>query len=152
MCAIKVMSINEIQQDNVLYGQVLALRYQLFFKEHNLPWEILNDEKEGNSTHITISHESDFIAYGRLSALGNGEFQISQMVVSPNRQSQGYGTKLLLKLIQVAKSEGAKTIVLNARTSAKSLYMKQGFYSEGLVYDSLSTGAPHIKMVHNTHT
>ena len=146
------MNISEIQKDDALYKKALELRYRLFFKEHNLPKEVLDDGKENESTHIAMSHENELVTYGRLSALGNGEFQISQMVVAPTYQSQGYGTKLLLKLIQTAQEKGAKSIVLNARTTAIDLYKKQGFRQVGQVYNSDSTGLAHIKMVHDAIT
>ncbi len=98
--------------------KALKLRYFMFFKEHNLSKDSLNDEMEGRSTHIAISQDDELIAYGRLYAHKSEEFQISQMVVSPNYQSQGYGVKLLLGLMRTAKNRGAKTIVLNARTFA----------------------------------
>ena len=120
----------------------------MFFKEHHLPKEILNDAMEIHSTHIAIFHKKELIAYGRLSALGNGEFQISQMVVSPSYQRQGYGTKVLLKLMEVAEDKQAKAIILKARTTATNFYIKQGFQSTGEVYSSSSTGVPHIKMVY----
>ena len=74
------------------------------------------------------------------------------MIVSPRYQGQGYGVKLLLGLMQTAKNRGAKTIELNARTSAIGFYVKQGFQQVGQVYNSRSTGVPHIKMVHHTNT
>jgi predicted GNAT family N-acyltransferase len=146
------MKIGEIRNDGLLYEKALELRYFIFFKEHNLSNNILNDEMEERSIHIAISQDDELIAYGRLSALINEEFQISQMVVSPNYQSQGYGVKLLLVLMRTAKNRGAKTIVLNARTSAIGFYVKQGFQQVGQVYNSCSTGVPHIKMVHHTNT
>ena len=145
------MDIGEIQQDDILYEKALELRYELFFKKHHLPKEILNDEQEIHSKHIAIFHKKELIAYGRLSALGNGEFQISQMVVSPSYQKQGYGTKLLLKLMEVAKDKEAKAIILKARTTATSFYKKQGFQPKGEVYSSSSTGVPHIKMVYHAN-
>ncbi len=146
------MYISEIQKDELLYEKALELRYFIFFKEHNLSKDILNDEMEERSTHIAISQDGELIAYGRLFTNNSEEFQISQMVVSPNYQSQGYGVKLLLGLMRTAKNRGAKTIVLDARISAIGFYVKQGFQRVGQVYNSRSTGVPHIKMVHHTNT
>ncbi len=146
------MNISEIQKGEALYKKAFELRYLLLFKGHNLPKEILNDEKEDKSTHIAISQKNELIAYGRLSELNDKEFQISQMVVSPLYQSQGYGKKLLLQIVQIAKNKGAKNIMLNARTTATSLYEKSGFHPVGKVYSSQCTSIPHIKMVYNKNT
>ncbi len=40
------MNIGEIQKDELLYEKALELRYFMFFKEHNLSKDILNDEME----------------------------------------------------------------------------------------------------------
>ena len=152
LCVIQKMNISEIKKGEVLYKKAFELRYLLFFKDYNLPKEIINDEKEDKSTHIAISQKDELIAYGRLSKLNGKEFQISQMVVSPIHQSQGYGEKLLLEIVQIAKNKGAKNIMLNARTTATSLYEKLGFQQVGKVYNSQSTGIPHIKMVYNKNT
>jgi predicted GNAT family N-acyltransferase len=142
------MNIGEIQKDDNLYKKALELRYSLFFKDHNLPEEILSDDKEDKSLHIAISQEKELIAYGRLFEISSNEFQISQMVVSPRYQSQGYGERLLIEIMRTAKNKGAKKIILNARTTAISLYEKIGFQKVGQIYSSQSTGVPHIKMVY----
>ncbi len=142
------MNIGEIQKDDNLYKKALELRYSLFFKDHNLPEEILSDDKEDKSLHIAISQENELIAYGRLFEISSNEFQISQMVVSPRYQSQGYGERLLIEIMRTAKNKGAKKIILNARTTAISLYEKIGFQKVGQIYSSQSTGVAHIKMVY----
>jgi predicted GNAT family N-acyltransferase len=146
------MNIGEIQKDGTLYKKAFELRYLLFFKDYNLSKEIINDKTEDISTHIAISKERELIAYGRLSELSDKEFQISQMVVSPIHQHQGYGEKLLLEIVQTAKNKGAKNIMLNARTTAVSFYKKSGFQQVGQVYSSQSTGVPHIKMVYHENS
>jgi len=152
LCVIQKMNIIEIQKGDPLYNKAFELRYLLFFKEHDLPKEVINDEKEDKSIHIAISQKGELIAYARLSELKGKEFQISQMAVSPRHQSQGYGGKLLLKIVQIAKNKGAKSIMLNARTTATGLYKKLGFQEAGKVYNSQSTGIPHIKMIYNENT
>ncbi len=143
------MNIGEIRKGDALYKQAYELRYLLFFKEHSLPKETINDDKENKSTHIAISKGHELIAYGRLSEIQNNEFQISQMVVSPIHQHQGYGEKLLLKIMLTAKDKDANTIMLNARITAVSFYKKFGFQQVGQVYSSQHTGVPHIKMVYH---
>jgi len=146
------MNIGEIKKGDTLYKKAFELRFLLFFKNHNLPKEIINDEKEDKSTHIAISNKNEIIAYGRLTELNNNEFQISQMVVSPNHQYQGYGKRLLLEIMQIARNKGSKNIILNARNTAASFYKKSGFHQVGQVYNSQSTGVPHTKMVYHENT
>lgn len=138
-----------INTDSELYRQATDLRYELFFEEHGLPKDILFDDKELSSKHIAISDDNTLIAYGRLSALNEDDFQISQMVVSSKYQSQGFGSELLSNLIRVAIINGAKSITLNARVTALGLYEKHGFIKNGSVFKSKSTGVPHIQMQHS---
>jgi predicted GNAT family N-acyltransferase len=91
------MKIGEIQKDELLYEKALELRYFMFFKEHNLSKNILNDEKEEKSTHIAISQDDELIAYGRLTALNSEEFQISQNCCAPQLSRSGLRSKTIAR-------------------------------------------------------
>lgn len=95
---------------------------------------------------MVISDGDILVAYGRLTVLSHNNFQISQMVVSPKYQNQGYGSTLLSELITTAVNNGAKNITLNARVSALGLYRKYEFIKNGDVFLSKSTSVPHINM------
>lgn len=146
------MKIESIKRDHAIYKKALELRYELFFKGHDLPFNVLFDEKENASYHVAAFSDDDLIAYGRLSNLGRGEFQVSQLVVSPDFQRKGYGSQVLIKLMQLAEVKGAKSISLNARVSATGIYTKQGFKSVGATFKSKTTGIPHIQMVYHANT
>lgn len=141
------MKISEISIEDRIYQEALELRYDLFFREHGLPRSILFDDLEADSIHIAMTDESGLVAYGRLSPIGNGEFVVSQMVVRPACQGKGYGSQVLARIIQTAISQEARILMLEARIPAISMYEKQGFIRDGSVYESHSTGVPHIKMV-----
>ncbi len=146
------MKLEKISIDDKLYKKAVALRYELFFKEHNLAPETVFDEKESSSIHVAAHHGGDLIAYGRLTEIQTGCYQISQMVVSQSFQSLGYGSQLLGALVTMAFDKGAQSISLNARITAVGLYEKQGFVKAGTVFHSASTGVPHIKMVRSVNT
>jgi len=145
-------NISEIKQDSALYKEAIELRYQLFFKKHDLPIHILNDKKEKQSNHIVIANENVLIAYGRLSEIADRAFQVSQMVVSPTHQGQGYGKQLLLKILEIAQGKKANSIMLNARITAVSFYNKVGFETVGKEFNSTLTNVPHIKMIYHYKT
>ncbi|BCS88090.1 GNAT family N-acetyltransferase [Pseudodesulfovibrio sediminis] len=142
------MEIKEIQQTDVFYQRARDLRHTLFFKKHDLPFSILDDEKEVCSAHVVIVEGDTLIGYGRLTRLDNTTYQISQMVIDPRHQSQGYGTMLLKALIERAVASSAQKITLNARTTATRLYAKQGFVSEGETFPSNTTGVEHVTMAY----
>jgi predicted GNAT family N-acyltransferase len=83
----------------------------------------------------------------RLSELEKGVFKISQMVVQPQMQGKGLGSRVLTELVDIALAKGAIEVCLNARLHAVSMYKKLGFEITGSAYLAKSTGVPHIKMV-----
>ncbi len=141
------MELVELETTDELYKEALDLRYDLFFRAPGLPREILIDALECNSFHIAVIDSDSLCAYGRLSEESSRLFRISQMVVQPDMQGQGLGTRVLTKLTHVALEKGAEEIYLNARLPAVSMYEKLGFTTSGDFYVAKSTGVPHIKMV-----
>ena len=152
LCAKIRMNFEAVGRNHYLYRRALDLRYELFFKVHDLPFDILIDEIENESEHVVAFNESHLLAYGRLHKQEEGKFQISQMVVSPNNQGQGVGSKILVNIMQRAKDQGANVIILNARTTAIWFYKRHGFKSSGSIYSSETTGVAHVKMVYEANT
>ena len=141
------MKVKQLNQDDALYHQALNLRYQLFFEEHALDKTVLFDKYEDYSDHLCIA-DNMLQAYGRLSEMSVGNYQISQMVVSPDLQGQGLGSEILQQLVNLALTKKARLIFLNARLSALTFYQKHHFIAVGSVFKSKSTGIEHIKMVY----
>lgn len=139
----------ELEAGSNLYHEALELRYELFFQQHGLPWEIITDEHENTSRHIGIVSNGSLIAYGRITNLGEGVYKLSQIVVKPQQQGKGYGVMMLKKLVELAIISGGEKIILNARTTATQWYRKQGFISNGGEFLSQSTGVPHVQMLYS---
>jgi predicted GNAT family N-acyltransferase len=137
-----------IQYGSDEYNQAAQLRYQLFYREHGIPFELIFDAHEEQDLHLAITARSDnrVLAYGRLGQTHFNEFQIYQMVVLPEYQGQRLGTRLLQGLIEAAIERGADRVVLNARVTKIQFYQKLGFKRVGDVFASSMTGVPHIKM------
>jgi len=142
-----MISIEQVSTGHEFYTQGLSLRYELFFKEFDLPESIVIDELEPISKHIVLANHDNLIAYGRLTDLGGSIYKISQVVVRPSMQRRGYGKALLDKMICTAKSMGANSIELNSQVAAAPLYKGLGFAKTGRAYASKTTGIPHVKMV-----
>jgi len=145
------MNICELETGSHLYAEAVALRYDQFFREHNLVKDILYDEKEKISKHIAIIDNDSLIACGRITDLGEGVYQFSQIVVKPHLQGKGYGTQLLKELIKISVHDGCKKIILNARATAVKFYEEQGFKSHGDMFLSKTTGVPHFQMLYSKH-
>jgi len=145
------MKICELETGSHFYSDAVALRYDQFFREHNLVKDILYDEKEKISKHIAIIDNESLIACGRITDLGDGVYQFSQIVVKPQMQGQGYGTQLLKELIKISMQDNCKKIILNARATAVKFYEEQGFQSHGDMFLSKTTGVPHFQMRYSMH-
>jgi predicted GNAT family N-acyltransferase len=143
------MILSEIKRDSNLYHQALDLRYTLFFKDYGLDKSITADDLEGVSIHVVLSDGDKLIAYGRLSPLPIDEvsYRISQIVVEPDHQRNGYALIVLRELIRLATQRGGQTLVLNAQLEVIQLYKKLGFKEDGEIYVVKLTGVKHQRMV-----
>ena len=146
------MNIDEIQIGSPLYEAALELRYSLFFKEYDLPKKITADDMEAASIHIAITENDELLAYGHLSKLDINEYRVSQIVVNPDYQGQGISKVLLERLMNEAKTRGARKIRLSAQETVIGLYESIGFKQVGELYTVKLTGIPHIKMVYEVDT
>lgn len=74
------------------------------------------------------------VAYGILS-LGAGESHVMNICVAPQTQRQGYGRKMLQKLMELARQHKAEMMLLEVRPSnalALRLYRRMGFNEIGV--------------------
>ena len=163
------MKVEFIEIDTPEYIQACQLRYQLFFAEHNLPWDIIFYEGESMSFHAAVKKEKtdEVLAYGMLTPFSNKSFsnksfsnkpfsnkpfsnkvyQIHQIVVAPKYQRQGLGKMIMQALIAKAKTEEAQAIILEARTTTVEFYRQFGFEVISREYPSKKTGVPHLSML-----
>ncbi len=136
-----------IQPTDAIFSAVLDLRYRLFFADSEQPIEFSADKYEESSTHIAIIDESnELIAYGRLTGRGSQTAIISQMVVQPAHQRQGFGRQIMGSLVAEAEAQQFSAIELAARQEAVPFYTKLGFRPISPTFPSQITGHPHVQM------
>jgi predicted GNAT family N-acyltransferase len=116
------------------------IRTTVFIEEQNVPEEMEWDEYDETCTHVIVEINGDYVATGRLLEVG----QIGRMAVLKSYREMGIGSKVLEKLLSIAKSIGMKTIFLNAQLDAIGFYRKYGFEEEGNIFDD--AGILHRKM------
>ena len=121
------------------------IRETVFIREQGVPTELELDEYDPSAAHALAYEGTECVGTGRLVNLGGGEFQIGRMAVLTGFRSQGIGKQILEKLIDLAKSQGAKMIMLHSQTSAIPFYEKLGFQVEGPIYDE--AGIAHRNMI-----
>ena len=96
--------------------------------------DLQNIDKEykmqGGVFLIMEDDKQELIATGALKKEGVGIFKIRKMYVRLADQKKGYGREILIKLLELARSKGATTVVLetsNLMISAQQLYRSFGF-------------------------
>jgi len=134
-----------IPLDSKWYEQVVNLRYKNFFKDLNLPREIVSDSNEEESTHLVCINSERLLGYGRLT-IDQNISQISQVVVDPEVRGQGIASEIISRLIKRAIENNSDKIYLNARLNAIDFYRKFDFKPVGEVFSSSKTTIPHQRM------
>lgn len=116
------------------------IRTTVFIEEQNVPVELEWDEYDETCVHVIAKMNNEYIATGRLLETG----QIGRMAVLKPYRKTGIGSKVLEKLLAIAKSMKLQSVFLNSQLDAISFYKKYGFEEEGGIFDD--AGIPHKKM------
>ncbi|MGL6027404.1 MAG: YiiD C-terminal domain-containing protein [Vibrio sp.] len=111
-------------------------RWQMLREPWRMPLGSERDEYDALSHHRMIVDSRGYpIAIGRLYITPDCEGQIRFMAVKANRRSKGMGSLILVALEALARQEGAKRLVCNAREDAIRFYAKHGFERRGELSD-----------------
>jgi predicted GNAT family N-acyltransferase len=73
-------------------------------------------------------------------------WQLRGMAISPDRQQQGIGGRLLEASFSEIAARGGRLFWCDARTSAVPFYERHGLVPEGDEFAQPETGIPHYKM------
>jgi len=104
------------------------VRVEVFVIEQNVPVELEWDEGDEVSTHaVAYDEQGQPVATGRLLPDGH----IGRMAVSQSLRGKGIGKQVLTALLEHARQEGHRELVLHAQTHAVPFYEQQGFTAEG---------------------
>ncbi|ART80402.1 bifunctional GNAT family N-acetyltransferase/hotdog fold thioesterase [Oceanisphaera avium] len=122
------------------------LRWQLLRKPWQQPLGSERDEFDEYAHHrMMVNNQGKLVAVGRLYVSGD-EAQIRFMAVAAQSRSHGLGTRMVQALEQVARQQGARRLVMNAREEAVSFYTRCGFTVVG--EGPISFGKiPHRQMI-----
>ncbi|MCL4165184.1 UNVERIFIED_CONTAM: hypothetical protein GTU68_051082, partial [Idotea baltica] len=111
-------------------------RWQMLREPWRMPVGSERDEYDAMSHHrMIVDGRGRPMAIGRLYITPDLEGQIRYMAVKKSRQSKGMGSLILVALESLARQEGAKRLVCNAREDAISFYEKNEFERRGEIND-----------------
>lgn len=128
--------------------EVATLLYETLYRAHGVaidaPWR-----HEGEHGALAVAIGEDGAVYGSarlLGAAGDASRQLRQLAVVPAARGHGVGRSLVHLLEEVAASEGAREVWLNARDSAYTFYERIGYRFVGDEFVSELTRTPHRRM------
>ncbi|GAL12247.1 galactoside O-acetyltransferase probable YiiD [Vibrio astriarenae] len=114
------------------WNKYYQFRWQMLREPWRMPVGSERDEFDTMSYHRMITDSRGRpMAIGRLYITPDNEGQIRFMAVKQNRRSKGLGSLVLVALESLARQEGAKRLVCNAREDAIAFYEKNGFELRG---------------------
>lgn len=126
-------------------AEAFLVRQEVFIREQGVPAELELDEFDLSAAHALAYLDGCCIGTARLVNEGYGSAQIGRMAVLAHFRNQGVGKLILKKLIDLAKSQKVKSIVLHSQVAAIPFYEKLGFQAQGSAYEE--AGIPHRNMI-----
>ncbi len=121
----------------------LNIRNDVFVKELNVPLEEEVDDIDRRAVHIIVYENSIPVGTGRVFN-EKGKWFIGRLAVIEDKRGCGIGKLVMEKLMDYAKSKGARKIFLYAQTYISKFYEKLGFMEFGDLF--MDAGIPHIEM------
>ena len=121
------------------------IREVVFICEQGVPKELELDELDDTAIHALAYQNGECVGTARLVNLGNQSMQIGRMAVLAKYRGNGIGKRILEELIQLARTQGASSIILHAQITAIAFYEKLGFVPQGPEYQE--AGIPHRNMI-----
>ena len=133
---------NQAEQKALFYQRWLVLR-----KPFGMAQGTEQDSYEDSAFHLIALWDGEIVGSGRLRKLSEELGSIAYVCVLPEFQSQGIGTQLIQKLIEVAQEQNLKRVRLMARLNTLTFYQNIGFIEQNEPIDFL--GIPHQFMILN---
>ncbi|WP_330961649.1 bifunctional GNAT family N-acetyltransferase/hotdog fold thioesterase [Photobacterium sp. 53610] len=119
-------------QSDAELDRYFDFRWQMLRQPWHMPVGSERDAYDALSFHrMIVDDDGQPVAIGRLYMTPENDGQIRYMAVHPNYRNKGMGGLLLMALESLARQEGAKRLVCNAREEAIRFYQMNGFANQG---------------------
>lgn len=122
------------------------IRQTVFVREQGIPAALEWDEADPACTHaVAYNRLGQALGTGRLIEHVPGTAKIGRMAVLPALRGTGVGAQVLEGLMQSARSQGYRQVLLHAQASAVGFYRRAGFAPRGAAFEE--AGIEHQEMV-----
>lgn len=123
-----------------------AVRHAVFVEEQRIPTELERDPADAGCLHVVAFDEvGQPVGTGRLLPQPDGVLKLGRLAVLKEWRGRGVGRALLQALLEAARAQGAREVMLHAQQSAASFYLEAGFEPRGEEF--MEAGIPHLEMV-----
>ena len=108
------------------------LRWRVLREPWGQPLGSERDEHDVTATHVAGYDEAKrLVCVGRLHAVGTDVGQVRYMAVKESLRGRGLGQAVLDEIERLAKQQGMRTMVLDAREEAAGFYLRNGYVATG---------------------
>lgn len=121
------------------------IRMEVFVDEQGFEEEF--DDIDDIAFHVVLYKDNIAIATGRTFPKDDNVYKFGRIAVKKAYRGQNFGMKIVEKLEEVVRTQGAKTAVLSSQYHAKDFYEKCGYTVVGEPY--LEENVKHIFMEKN---
>jgi len=121
------------------FDEALRLRYDILRKPLNLEFDTEDIAKEYDSFHIACYDQRSNELHGILilKPIDDHTLKMRQVAVSASAQSKGVGTFMVQASENFATAKKYKKIELHARKTSVDFYLKNGYSSEGDIFQEV---------------
>jgi len=129
-----------------LGGDAQPIRQQVFVSEQGIAADLEWDGADPDCTHaVAYNRVGQALATGRLLEHVPGTAKVGRMAVLPAARGTGVGAQVLEALMQAARQQGFRQVLLHAQASAVGFYRRAGFVARGAPFEE--AGIEHQEMV-----
>ncbi|MDA8351954.1 MAG: GNAT family N-acetyltransferase [Firmicutes bacterium] len=125
-------------------SDALALRYEVFVKEQEVPLSLEVDEWEETAVHFLAWEQERPVGTARLRWINDGIGKVERVAVLSSHRGTGLGRALMEAIEQYAIAQGASQLKLHAQTRVLDFYRKLGYSSQGEPF--FDAGIEHMEM------
>ncbi|MFY9512685.1 MAG: YbgC/FadM family acyl-CoA thioesterase [Rubrivivax sp.] len=119
-----------------LGAEAQAIRKAVFVDEQKIPAELEGDTADATAVHaVAFNRFGLAVATGRWVEAGPGVAKIGRMAVLPTLRGSGVGSAVLQALMQSARAQGRRAVLLHAQASAVPFYLRAGYVAEGAPFE-----------------
>lgn len=117
--------------DSEIYQDALAIRYEVFVEEQNVPRDLEVDELETETFHIVLYNKIEKLATARILELENQVYKVQRVAVLKKYRKKGIGKRLIQVIEEKVRERSGQKLTLGSQNTAIPFYEKLGYTTEG---------------------